>query len=83
MEYLKINNRAALNKLTIKELDELLIRFRVPRSLQVQRNLEPKPVKVNDLLRFYRRQFDAGALFVEVKEKKAKTAQPEKEEAGA
>jgi len=80
MEYLRISNRAGLNKLTIKELDELLIRFRVPRTLQVQRNMEPKIVKVNSLLRFYRRQFDSGALFVEVKEKKTKTA---KTEAGA
>jgi len=72
MEYLKICRRAELNKLTMKELDEHLLRFKVPRTTQVQRYMEPKAMKINNLLRFYRRQFDAGALFIAVAEKKVK-----------
>lgn len=72
MEYLKTHNRAELNRLTVPQLDEFITRLKVPRQAQVQRNMEAKTDKINSLLRFYRKQFDGGHLFIEVKERTGK-----------
>jgi hypothetical protein len=72
MDYLKIENRKGLDKHTVRELDELMARLRLPHAPGVQRNLEPKTVKINALLRYFRRQFDHGDLLLAVPERKAK-----------